>query len=139
MQGTDRKYLGLLPIPLFIAIIAMLRLTVSPVVFYDPTWLVPVTNILFITLVCLAVALIAGRSFLATGRLQILLLGCGVLLFGLAAAAAALVRGLPGGANLNVTIYKEVGTGSTSRAKLSEALEGAVQDRQDASANPGES
>jgi PAS domain S-box-containing protein len=52
------------------------------------------------------VSYIALRNYKATGRLQILLLGCGVLAFGLAAVVAGLLRRVPGvGANLNVTIF----------------------------------
>ncbi len=73
--------------------------------FYDPAWLIPITNTLFIAVICFTVAYIAMRNYNATGRIQILLLGCGVLIFGIGGAIAGFVRGLPGGANLNVTIY----------------------------------
>ena len=46
------------------------------------------------------------RNYKATGRIQILLLGCGVLAFGMGGVIAGFVRSVPGaGANLNVTIY----------------------------------
>ena len=98
-------YWGLLPVPSLIAVIAALRFAVARSVFYDPGWLIPVTNSLFVTLIFLTVAYIAARNYATNGRIQILLLGCGTLIFGLAAAAAGFARGLPGGANLNVTIY----------------------------------
>ena len=52
------------------------------------------------------VAYIAMRNYKATGRVQILLLGCGVLAFGIGGVVAGFARSVPGaGANLNVTIY----------------------------------
>jgi hypothetical protein len=46
------------------------------------------------------------RNYKATGRIQILLLGCGVLAFGIGGVVAGFVRRVPGaGPNLNVTIY----------------------------------
>ena len=105
MLKIRKQYWGLFPIPALVALIWLLSSTVTPSQFYDPAWLIPITNTLFVALICLAVAAIALRSYTATGRVQALLLGCGVLTFGLAAGGAAFVRGLPDGANLNVTIY----------------------------------
>jgi len=101
----DKRLLGFLPIPLLAGIIAMLYFVVDPSAYYDPGWLIPVTNTLFVGLICFGVAFISMRNFRATGRMQILLLGCGVLIFGLGGVIAGFVRGLPDGANLNVTIY----------------------------------
>ncbi len=97
--------LGFVPIPALILTIALLYLTVRPSLFYDPPWLIPITNTLFVAAVCFTVAFIAMRNYLATGRMQILLMGCGVLIFGIGGFLAGLLRGFPDGANLNVTIY----------------------------------
>ncbi len=94
-----------LPIPVLIAAIAVFRSAVRSPAFYDPGWLILITNTLFVTVICFAVAFIAMRNYRWTGRIQILLLGCGVLIFGIGGVIAGLVRGLPDGANLNVTIY----------------------------------
>jgi PAS domain S-box-containing protein len=97
--------------PSFLVIVALgaamaaLALTVGPSVFWDPPWLILLGNTLFITGVGLAVAYLALRAFFANGRLQLLLLGGGVLTIGVAAGVAAAVRSLAGGANLNVTVY----------------------------------
>jgi PAS domain S-box-containing protein len=75
-------------------------------VFYEPPWLLPITNAVFVTAVFLIVAYVAMRNYQATGRIQLLLMGCGVLAFGVGGVVAGFVRSLPGaGANLNVTIY----------------------------------
>ncbi|HMK43712.1 MAG TPA: PAS domain S-box protein, partial [Dissulfurispiraceae bacterium] len=99
------RYLSFLPIPALIIIIASLHATVKPTAFYDPGWLIAGMNTIFITLICFVVSFIALINYRSTGRVQILLLGCGVLIFGVGGAVAGFVRDLPDGANLNVTIY----------------------------------
>ncbi len=101
----NKRYLSFLPIPALILSITVLHLAVNPSVFYDPAWLIPITNTLFVAVICFAVACIAMRNYRTTGRIQILMLGCGVLIFGIGGVIAGFVRGLPDGANLNVTIY----------------------------------
>ncbi|MCL5098527.1 MAG: ATP-binding protein [Candidatus Omnitrophica bacterium] len=76
-----------------------------PSLFYDPAWLILIGNILFVGVVCFVVSWIASRNYRVTGRIQVLLLGCGVLIFGIGGVLAAILRDLPGGANLNVTVY----------------------------------
>ena len=103
-KGRLRRF-SWLPIPLLLALILALYWTVNPALSYDPGWLILVGNTLFITVISLVVCWIAAKNYGATGRLQILLLGCGVLIFGIGGALAAIVRPWPDGANLNVTIY----------------------------------
>jgi hypothetical protein len=101
-----KRHLSFMPIPALIVIIAALYLIVKPSVFYEPSWLLPLTNTVFVTVVFFIVAYIAMRNYKAAGRIQILLLGCGVLAFGIGGVVAGFVRSVPGGgANLNVTIY----------------------------------
>ncbi len=94
-----------LPIPALFVLMVLARLAFGPAVQYDPAWLILLGNTLGVTVVGLAVAYVALRNYRATGRLQVLLLGCGVLVFAIGSLVAALVRSLPDGANLNVTIY----------------------------------
>jgi PAS domain S-box-containing protein len=101
----NKRLLGFIPVPTLIGMIAVLYLTVNPLVRYDPGWLIAITNTLFVGLICFAVAYISMRNYRLTGRIQILLLGCGLLIFGIGGVIAGFVRGLPGGANLNVTVY----------------------------------
>ena len=98
-------FLSFIPIPALAVAIFLLYSTVSPSLHYDPVWLISVTNTLFITLICLAVAIIAVKNYRVTGRVQVLMLGCGALAFGLGGMAAGFLRGVPDGANINVTIY----------------------------------
>jgi len=100
------------------ALMAALCATVEPAVYYDPAWLILLGNTLFVGVVSFIVAGIAWRNYASTGRIQVLLLGCAMLVFGLGGILAAGVRGLPGGANLNVTIYN---TGALLSAALHSA------------------
>jgi PAS domain S-box-containing protein len=98
--------LSFLPIPGLIAFIAVLFSIVKPSLFYEPAWLLPITNTVFVTGVGFIVAYIAMKNYRATGRIQILLLGCGLWAFGIGGIVAGLARSVPGaGANLNVAIY----------------------------------
>jgi PAS domain S-box-containing protein len=110
MTKTDASskgniYKWFLPIPAFVVLMMGTFLTVDPSMFYDPAWLILAGNTFFVTVVSLVVSYIAMKNYSATGRIQILMLGCGVLIFGIGGFLAAIVRGLPDGANLNVTVY----------------------------------
>jgi PAS domain S-box-containing protein len=106
MNRMDKRHLSFIPVPALIVIIVALYLIIKPSVFFEPAWLLPITNTVFVTMIFLIVAYIAMRNFKATGRVQILLLGCGVLTFGIGGEVAGWLRSIPGGgANLNVTIY----------------------------------
>ena len=99
------RLLGFLPVLVLGALVLTIYLAVTSSAFYDPAWLILLGNGVFLTGVSLVVSYVASQNFLATGRTQILLLGCGVLIFGLGGALAAVVRSLPNGANLNVAMY----------------------------------
>lgn len=62
-------------------------------------------NTVFVGLASFLVAGIAWRNYHSTGRTQVLLLGCAMVVFGLGAVLAAGARALPDGANCNVIIY----------------------------------
>ena len=100
-----KRSMGLLLLPPLVLLTGALYLFVKPSLFYDPPWLTMISNVLFIAVICFIVAYTAMKNYRATSRVLILLLGCGVLSLGLGAAVSGLVRGLPGGANLTVTVY----------------------------------
>jgi PAS domain S-box-containing protein len=105
VKTARRLWPGFIPIPVLVAVIGAVFLSVDRSLFFEPAWLLPLTNTLFVTVICLLVALIAVGNFAAAGSLQMLWLGTGVLAFGSGAAAAGFLRDVPGlGANLNVTI-----------------------------------
>ena len=106
MREVAKRCLGFVPVPVLLLIMGILYFVVKPSLFFEPSWLLPVTNTLFVTIVCFIIAYIAARNYRTSGRIQILLLGCGVFAFGVAAVLAAFLRSVPGkGANLNVTVY----------------------------------
>ncbi len=105
MNRKRSLWLTALPIPFLMVLIVIIHFTVDASVSFDPEWLILTGNTVFITVLCVVVAVIAVRNYLATGRVLMMLLGCGVLVFGVGALLAAAARNLADGANLNVTIY----------------------------------
>jgi len=72
---------------------------------FDPPWLLFAMNTVFTTGLCLLIAWLSFRSFLRGGFLNILLLGCGVLTFGLSSFVAGWLIRPPYGLNDSVTIH----------------------------------
>ncbi len=103
--AAGRAWASVVPIAVLATLLAGAFFAIDPTAVIEPPWLVLLGNSVFISGVGLVVAVTASRNFRATGRAQVLLLGAAVLLFGLTASGAALVRTRPGGANLNVTVY----------------------------------
>lgn len=62
-------------------------------------------NTLFLGIIPLIIALISFRVYVQNGSSIILLIGAGVLIFGLGSIAAGWVNPLPGGSNMTVTIH----------------------------------
>jgi PAS domain S-box-containing protein len=98
-----------LPILLFILFFAILfgagpELRSAKYVF-EPPWLLFTLNSVFITGLCLLIAGLCFRSFLRGGFLNVLLLGCGVLTFGLSSFAAGWLIRSPYGPNFTVTTH----------------------------------
>jgi PAS domain S-box-containing protein len=91
-----------LPLPLFAAGIAVLWAS-DPPVSHESPYLLTALNVIFATLTSLFVAHLCARSFLATAEPGVLLLGCGVLVWGVTSGVAAL--SITRGANVPVTIH----------------------------------
>ena len=115
-EGSEKKRLlselfsrpESLPLLLFILFFAILYgagpdLRSSKFIF-DPPWLLFALNTVFVTGLCLLIAGLCFRSFLRGGFLNVLLLGCGVLAFGLTSFAAGWLIRPPYGLNEAVTI-----------------------------------
>jgi PAS domain S-box-containing protein len=98
------KRIALLTIPFFLIIIAALAILNNTTVF-EPPLLLPLMNTVFLGLFPLFIALIAFRTYRMSGSLSVLLLGSGMLVFGLGSIAAGWLNGLPGGANITPTIH----------------------------------
>ena len=72
---------------------------------FEPPWLLFTLNTVFITGLCLLIAGLCFRSFLRGGFLNVLLLGCGVLAFGLSSFVAGWLIHPPYGPNYTVTTH----------------------------------
>ena len=94
--------LAWLPIPLLLAAMAILwaaDLRVS----YESPYLVMALSFVFFTLMSVLIAFLMGRSFVAWGTPGLLLLGCGIAIWGVASPVG--VAAGPGDANIQITIH----------------------------------
>lgn len=92
------------PIPLFLAAILILWVVDPPVPPAEPRYLLPLLNFFFRTAIAGFIAYLAWRSFGRNGYLPILMLGCGMLFFGI----SSLVSGVAvyyGEINFGLTVY----------------------------------
>ena len=104
-QGRGwRKSLAILPLPLLIAIIIILAF-INPTLVFEPPFLLPALNVLFLSLIPFTVAYLAWKSYAASGALTLLFTGCGMVAFGFGSLVAGFIIDIPGGTNLNVTIF----------------------------------
>jgi len=97
------KHIAAVAVLALLVITAVLFLLGVEVVF-EPPLLLPVLNTVFISAISFAVAYIAARSYLASGSFSVLMLGCGMLVYGSGGLLAGWLIG-PGGPNVNVTIF----------------------------------
>lgn len=72
---------------------------------WEPPMLLPVLNLLFLTLIPGAISLQAARGYLQSGRLGLLLLGAGALSLSLTSLLTGWYLKTAGGINTTVTIY----------------------------------
>ena len=96
--------LGPVVIAGFIVIIATLALLDIRAVF-EPPLLLFILNTLFLSIVAFIVAYMSATSYLAGGSVNLLFLGCGVLVLGATSPIAGWLIHPPGGPNVAVTIY----------------------------------
>jgi len=104
MNLERSKFLGLLTIPLFLLIIAILFILNRKTVF-EPLLVLPILNTLFLGIIPIFIAIIAYRTYRTSGSASVLLLGSGMLVFGLGSIAAGWLNSFPGGSNITLTIH----------------------------------
>jgi hypothetical protein len=97
-------YIGLLPVLLSVAVIVLFRILGPSVTVFEPPHLLAVLNTIFLALIPFTVAYLAGRSYVATGSLAVLLTGCALLVFGSGNLVAGWAINHPG-PNSTVTIH----------------------------------
>jgi hypothetical protein len=79
---SDRlKILAIVPVPLLIAIIVILAF-INPTLVFEPPFLLPILNILFLSLIPFTIAYLAWKSYASSGSLPMLFIGCGMVALG---------------------------------------------------------
>jgi len=99
-----KKILGLLLIPLSLSIIAILA-ALNTATVYELPFLLPILNTFFLGIIPIVITYFAFRVFQRSGSVSVLLMGCGILIFGLGSISAGWLNVLPGGPNITVTIH----------------------------------
>jgi PAS domain S-box-containing protein len=79
---SSAHFLGALPALIFIGLVIICRAYLPSTGVFEPPYLLPIANTLFLACVPFGIAYFAGRIYLATGSLNILLIGCALLVFG---------------------------------------------------------
>ena len=104
---TTRR-IGVVPVPIFVALIAIFDLilptSVAASVAFNPLLVFAALQTLFLFGTSVVVAYISLKSYLSGGSRTILLLGSGTLAWGFASMVAGWLLGPPGGPNIGVTI-----------------------------------
>ena len=98
------KLVAFLLLPAFITAISILAYIQIPVTF-ESSQLLLILNTFFIGLIPMAIAYLAARVYMSSGSTGFLLMGCGMLTFGLSSILAAALINLSDGPNILVTIH----------------------------------
>jgi hypothetical protein len=98
------KLVASLLLPAFVLAISILAYLQIPVTF-ESSQLLLILNIFFIGLIPMAIAYLAARVYMSSGSTGFLLMGCGMLSFGLSSILAAALINLSDGPNILVTIH----------------------------------
>ncbi len=83
-----------LPLPLFVLALAVCLVS-NPQGVFQPWWLQAVLGAIFSGGISILVAYLAARSYLAGGTGAVLLLGCGILTFGMSNTVGSMLTDLP--------------------------------------------
>jgi PAS domain S-box-containing protein len=97
-----QEWLPAVPIPALLLIIAGLWVTDSPAVF-ESQFLLVLVNVIFSALSSLLLFFLISRSFIAQGAPELLLFGCGVLLWGASGTIGPIF--LEGSGNVTISIH----------------------------------
>jgi PAS domain S-box-containing protein len=98
------KKLSLLLIPCSLVIIALLAALNIPTAF-EPPLVLPLMNTIFLGIIPIVIAYITFKVFKKNGSASVLLIGSGILIFGLGSIVAGWVNPLSGGPNMTVTLH----------------------------------
>ena len=98
------KRLAVISVPIFIAFIIVLAF-LNPTLVFEPPFLLPALNVLFLSLLPFTVAYLAWKSYCASGAFTLVFTGCGMVAFGFGSLIAGFIINIPGGTNLTPTIH----------------------------------
>jgi len=98
------KLVGALPVAAFIILMVILNLQGSSAI-YEPPILLAILNTIFLCAIPLVVAIVAARSHQSTGIFAFLIIGCGLVFFGISSLYAGWVMPLAGNSNPTVTVH----------------------------------
>ncbi len=104
MDPEHRKSASLLVIPCTIILIVILTFLDKHTVF-EPPFVLAILNTIFLGIIPLFIAYTAYRSYRTSRSTNVLLLGAGMLIFGLGSIAAGWLNGLPAGPNITATLH----------------------------------
>jgi PAS domain S-box-containing protein len=99
-----RKLVCLGLIPFFLVLIAILA-TLNVTTVYEPPFLLLLMNTVFIGIISIVIASITSRVYTKSGSVSIILIGSGLLIFGLGSIVTGWFLPVTGGPNIAVTIY----------------------------------
>ncbi len=101
--GTALSRIAWIPIPLFLAAMVWGRYSGFHG-YFEPPHLLPILNFTFQTAISLFIALLAARRYLVNRSLSLLLMGCGMVIFGSVSLISSVAVGLRE-VNMGVTIH----------------------------------
>lgn len=108
-QDSIRKYspiekLAFISLPFFL-MLSVSILLVSPATIFEPPLLLPILNMIFLTIVPLFAVIAMLQDFVKNGLARNLFFACALLVFGLTSMVAGLAISLPTSPNPTVTIH----------------------------------
>lgn len=98
-------FASIVPLVMITTIFCLYFEVVTPWFVYHPRFLIPVLNVLLLSLIFFVLSYLCAKSYLTGGRLPLLFLGCGALAVGLAGAAGGWSTELQEGYDLSIAIH----------------------------------
>lgn len=102
-MGNSRIWGTIVVIFFFILILSLLILDLDGT--YENQTVLLIMNILFTGVAPIIVTVIAAGAYLQSDRTGALLMGCGMLVFGMGSITAGILRFLPDSVNVTITVY----------------------------------
>jgi PAS domain S-box-containing protein len=88
-----------------LALTACVFIVLDPKAVFEPPWLLPLLNTVFLSAALFVIAYIAGRGYRASGAVHLLFFGSAVLTFGAGSLVAGWVIGAHGSTDAAVTLH----------------------------------